>query len=100
MNADLRWTGLWQPEITGTLEVDTLTFDKTVIGQVQASSTLLPGQSDLQVSMVVDSLRSAPAGYERASNQIVLTGNMMFPVMRVPERLTFHSMCSGLMHFF
>lgn len=79
VNADLRWTGLWQPEITGTLGVDTLTFDRTVVGQVQASSTLLPGQSDLQVSMVVDSIRSAPAGYENASNQIVLTGNMIVP---------------------
>lgn len=79
VNADLRWTGLWQPEITGTLEVDTLTFDKTVVGQVQASSSLLPGQSDLQVSMVVDSIRSAPVGYESASNQIVLAGNMIVP---------------------
>lgn len=79
INADLQWTGLWQPEITGTLGVDTLTFDRTVVGQVQASSTLLPGQSNLQVSMVVDSIRSAPAGYENASNQIVLTGNMIVP---------------------
>ena len=79
VNADLQWTGLWQPEITGTLGVDTLTFDKTVVGQVQASSTLLPGQSNLQVSMVVDSIRSAPAGYENASNQIVLAGNMIVP---------------------
>ncbi len=79
VNADLRWTGLWQPEITGTLEVDTLTFDNTAIGQVKASSTLLPGQSDLQVSMVVDSIRSAPAGYESASNQLLLTGNMTVP---------------------
>lgn len=79
VNADLRWTGLWQPEITGTMGVDTLTFDKTVIGQVRASSTLLPGQSDLQVSMVVDSIQSAPAGFEDASNQMLLTGNMTVP---------------------
>ncbi len=79
INADLRWTGLWQPAITGTLKVDTLTFDKTLVGQVQASSTLLPGRTDLQVSMVVDSIRSAPAGYANASNQIALTGNMIIP---------------------
>ena len=79
VDADLLWTGLWQPEITGTLEVDTLTFDKKLIGRLQASSALLPGSSDLGLTMAIDSIGTAPEGHLYANNQMTLTGNITVP---------------------
>lgn len=79
IDADLLWTGLWQPEITGTLEVDTLTFNHQLMGYLQASSVLLPDGSDLEISMILDSIATAPAGNLYAKNQLELTGNMTIP---------------------
>ncbi len=79
VDADLLWTGLWQPEITGTLEVDTLTFGKNLIGHLQASSVLLPGSSDLRLAVTIDSIRTAPAGYLYANNRMTVTGNITVP---------------------
>lgn len=77
VDADLSWTGLWQPEITGKLTVDTLTFDQYLIGRVQASSILLPEQDGLNIDLAIDSIGSAPAGYRYANNQIHVHGNIL-----------------------
>lgn len=79
IDADLLWTGLWAPEITGSLEIDTLTFDKRVVGRLHASSFLLPGESDLRIAMIIDSLQTAPADHIHASNQMSVTGNLIVP---------------------
>ncbi len=77
IDANLRWTGLWLPEITGSLDIDTLTFDNKMVGHVQALSTLLPGSSDIKVAMVIDSLEADSTPYIPASNQIELIGNLV-----------------------
>ncbi len=79
IDADLSWTGLWMPEITGTLEVDTLTFDNRLVGNLHASSILLPGGSDLRIAMIIDSVGTAPVDYLYASNQMAVTGNFVAP---------------------
>ena len=84
IDADLLWTGLWQPEITGGLEVDTLTFDNKLVGHLQASSILLPGGSDLGLAMIIDSIGVAPAGYQYTINDISLIGNIPVPTSENP----------------
>ncbi len=87
IDADLSWTGLWMPEITGTLDVDTLTFDNRLVGHLQASSILLPGGSDLRIAMIIDSLNTAPMGHLYASNQMAVTGNFIVPGSNSPGAL-------------
>lgn len=77
VDANLQWTGLWQPEITGSVNIDTLTLDNRMVGHIQASSTLLPGSSDIKIAVVVDSLRADSTPFIPASNQIELIGNVM-----------------------
>ena len=87
IDADLSWTGLWMPEITGTLEVDTLTFNNRLVGHLQASSILLPGGSDLRIAMIIDSIGTAPIDYLYASNQMAVTGNFVVPGPESPGAL-------------
>ena len=87
IDADLSWTGLWMPEITGTLEVDTLTFDNRLVGHLQASSILLPGGSDLRIAMIIDSVGTAPADLLFASNQMAVTGSFVVPGPESPGAL-------------
>ncbi len=87
IDANLSWTGLWLPEITGTLEVDTLTFNNRLVGYLQASSVLLPGSPDLRIVMILDSLEAAPINYLHASNQMVVTGNLVVPSPESPGTL-------------
>ena len=77
IDAHLYWTGLWLPEITGRLNIDTLTFDNKMVGNLQASSTLLPESSDIKVAVVIDSLRADSTPYIPATNQIELIGNLI-----------------------
>ena len=84
IDADLSWTGLWMPEITGTLEVDTLTFNNRLVGHLQASSILLPGSSDLRIAMIIDSVGTAPINHLYASNQMAVTGNFVAPGTESP----------------
>ena len=79
VNADLSWTGLWQPEITGVLTVDTLTFDQYLIGRLQASSVLLPERDGLSLDLAIDSIGTAPIGYRYAKNQIRIHGRINAP---------------------
>jgi len=87
IDADLLWTGLWQPEITGTLEVDTLTFDSKLVGNLQASSILPPGGSSLRLAMMIDSLEAAPAGYQHTSNEVTVIGSITVPTPENSEIL-------------
>lgn len=77
VDADLLWTGLWQPEITGTLEVDTLVFSNRIIGHIRASSILLPGSPELKLSMVIDSIATPSTSYIPLTNQAELIGNII-----------------------
>ncbi len=77
VDADLLWTGLWQPEITGTLDVDTLVFDNRIIGNLRASSTLLPGSPDLKLSMVIDSIAASSTNHIPLTNQVEMIGNII-----------------------
>ncbi|MCY4233768.1 MAG: translocation/assembly module TamB domain-containing protein [Bacteroidetes bacterium] len=77
VDADLLWTGLWQPEITGTLEVDTLVFANRIIGNLIASSTLLPGSPDLKFYMAIDSISAPSTSYIPLTNQVELSGDII-----------------------
>ncbi len=79
IDADLSWTGLWEPEITGTLEIDTLTFNHTLIGHLQASSILQSGKPDLSIRLRIDSLGTAPSDHVFARNQMTMEGEIIVP---------------------
>lgn len=45
--------GLYSPELTGSLHVDALSFDNRLLGRVDASSTYIPGGSDIALQAAV-----------------------------------------------
>ncbi len=79
IDADLVWTGLWQPEITGTLEIDTLTLNQALVGHLEASSILQSGTSNLRINVTIDSLETAPHDHAYARNQVSMQGEIIVP---------------------
>ncbi len=79
LNAQLHWTGLTQPEITGRVHVDTLSLENRVIGRLQANSHLLPNTASLRVLTTVQPLGIAPRDMEYTENDLSLSGTVSLP---------------------
>lgn len=79
LNARLQWTGLGSPEITGLVEVDTLSLNRRMVGAFRAESQLVPGSDDLQVRTVVRPPDRYPDHLIHAENDLTVEGRVRPP---------------------
>ena len=79
LNAQLQWTGLRSPEVTGMVAVDTLSFNHRVVGEFRTESRLLPGSDDLQVRTTIRPPGRAPDNLTYAENDLTVEGRVSPP---------------------
>lgn len=63
LNGRVALTGLFaQPEVTGELDVATLSFDDRLLGRLHVSSRYEPGQQDVALDVVLEPYATPPTG--------------------------------------
>ena len=87
LDAEVRWTSLERPELTGFIRVDTLTLEDRVIGLLSAESRIVSDDPDARIRLSVDPVERAPEGLIDAHNQFSLEGRIRLPGPQADGRM-------------